>query len=128
MPKRRKSRGKRRYRGRKKGKSKPSSRKHSVLVEYGGLYDGAKVLMSDSGGQTLGRRLMSAPFDPAQRQALMGQLTTPGSQLRQVLRNETKEVQIGVALEIGRQIAPTRKLINKADAVLRKFAGKKYKW
>ena len=128
MAKRKKGKGKRRYRGRKKGKSKASPRKHSVLIEYGGLYDGAKVLLSDSGGQTLARRLMSAPFDSAQRAALMGQITTPGSQLRQVLRNETKEVQVGVALELGRQIAPARKLINKADAVLRKFAGNKYKW
>jgi hypothetical protein len=59
---------------------------------------------------------------------MIGELKTPGSALRTTARNETKEVQVGIGLELLRQFRATRGLVNKADRVLQKFAGKKMKW
>ena len=112
MAKKKRSKGKRRG-GKRRGKKSKASAKHSAALEASGLWDGYKVLTRDMGGQTLGRRLISAPFDPAQRQAI----NNP-AWFKTVLREDTRELQAVLLFKVAQKIPVIKGPANKAASII----------
>jgi len=105
MAKRRKKGKGHRRKGRGK-KSKKSSAKHSAALEATGLWGAYKAATADTYGATLGKRLMQAPFDGAQR-AVIANMAKDGT-LRRVLVDNTREFQAVAAVKILQRLPVTR--------------------
>ena len=104
MAKRRKSKGKRRgkRKGKKGKKGGHKAAKHSLALEGSAGWDGYKTLTSNLNGQSVGYRLMQAPFDKGQRDAVMGAIKS--GQLKALVVDNTRELQFVAGLKILQKV------------------------